>query len=36
MEWFVSHYWGMPLRHFNDALRTPGGKYKVTGPVIGN
>eukprot|EP00438_Fugacium_kawagutii_P008959 Skav215555 [mRNA] locus=scaffold3091:212800:237229:- [translate_table: standard] len=21
MEWFVSHYWGMAVRHFNDAIR---------------
>ena len=21
MEWFVSHYWGMSVRHFNDAIR---------------
>lgn len=21
MEWFVSHYWGMAARHFNDAIR---------------
>lgn len=21
MEWFVSHYWGMPARHFGDAIR---------------
>lgn len=21
MEWFVSHYWGMGVRHFNDAIR---------------
>eukprot|EP00438_Fugacium_kawagutii_P003168 Skav218948 [mRNA] locus=scaffold678:309386:312100:+ [translate_table: standard] len=21
MEWFVSHYWGMTVRHFNDAIR---------------
>ena len=21
MEWFVSHYWGMSLRHFGDAIR---------------
>ena len=20
MEWFVSHYWGMPVRHFSDAI----------------
>ena len=23
MEWFVSHYWGMTVRHFNDAIRQP-------------
>ncbi|CAK8996373.1 Extracellular matrix protein FRAS1 [Durusdinium trenchii] len=21
IQWFVSHYWGMPLRHFSDAIR---------------
>ena len=21
MQWFVSHYWGMPVRHFSDAIR---------------
>eukprot|EP00435_Cladocopium_sp_Y103_P063625 s183_g25.t1 len=21
MQWFVSHFWGMALRHFNDAIR---------------
>eukprot|EP00438_Fugacium_kawagutii_P017000 Skav232630 [mRNA] locus=scaffold12:172875:181436:+ [translate_table: standard] len=21
MQWFVSHYWGMPVRHFTDAIR---------------
>eukprot|EP00438_Fugacium_kawagutii_P015887 Skav206411 [mRNA] locus=scaffold2210:268178:286203:- [translate_table: standard] len=21
MEWFVSHYWGMTVRHFNEAVR---------------
>ena len=21
MEWFVSHYWGMALRHFGEAIR---------------
>jgi len=21
LEWFVSHYWGMPVRHFNNAIR---------------
>ena len=21
MAWFVSHYWGMSARHFNDAIR---------------
>jgi len=23
MEWFVSHYWGMAVRHFNDAIGSP-------------
>ena len=23
MKWFVSHYWGMAVRHFNDAIRSP-------------
>ena len=23
MKWFVSHYWGMAVRHFNDAIRAP-------------
>lgn len=23
MQWFVSHYWGMAVRHFNDAIRDP-------------
>ena len=21
IQWFASHYWGMPLRHFSDAIR---------------
>ena len=21
IQWFVSHYWGMPIRHFSDAIR---------------
>lgn len=21
IQWFVSHYWGMPVRHFSDAIR---------------
>ena len=30
MQWFVSHYWGMPLRHFGDAIRnTPRVTHKT-------
>lgn len=27
IQWFVSHYWGMALRHFNDALRKHAQSY---------
>ena len=28
MEWFVSHYWGMAARHFNDAVRRHAQSYQ--------
>ena len=30
IEWFVSHYWGMPLRHFGDAIRKHSESYQRT------
>lgn len=28
MEWFVSHYWGMSVRHFGDAIRKHALSYR--------
>lgn len=28
IQWFVSHYWGMPLRHFSDAIRKHASSYE--------
>ncbi|CAK9046636.1 unnamed protein product [Durusdinium trenchii] len=27
IQWFVSHYWGMPVRHFSDAIRKHAQSY---------
>ena len=27
IQWFVSHYWGMPVRHFGDAIRKHAQSY---------
>eukprot|EP00435_Cladocopium_sp_Y103_P060611 s97_g22.t1 len=29
IQWFVSHYWGMPLRHFGDAVRKHASSYEA-------
>lgn len=28
MEWFVSHYWGMAVRHFNEAIQKHSQSYQ--------
>ena len=32
IAWFVSHYWGMPVRHFNDAIRKHAQSYQGDWP----
>jgi len=28
MQWFISHYWGMPVRHFAEAVRKHAQSYQ--------
>ena len=33
ISWFISHYWGMPVRHFHDAIQKHAQSYEGDNPA---